>query len=65
MFEDEPRTCHQSAKKEKEKEKYIFFIRVMDFIHYKESLMLLRTYVAAFDYLFYKDYISNKKELIG
>jgi hypothetical protein len=58
MFEDEPRTSHQSAKKEKE---IFFFIRVIDFIHYKESLMLLRTYVAAFDYLFYKDYISNKK----
>ena len=58
MFEDEPRTYHQSAKKEKE---IFFFIRVIDFIHYKESLMLLRTYVAAFDYLFYKDYISNKK----
>jgi hypothetical protein len=59
MLEDKPRTCHQSAKKEKEKN--IFFIRVIYFIHYKESLMLLRTYVAAFDYLFYKDYISNKK----
>jgi protein involved in ribonucleotide reduction len=57
MFEVEPRTYQQNAKKEKN----IVSLRVMDFIHYKKSLMLLRTYVAAFDYLFYKDYISNKK----
>jgi len=57
MFEVEPRTYQQNAKKEKN----IVSLRVMDFIHYKKSLMLLRTYVAAFDYLFYKDCISNKK----
>jgi hypothetical protein len=57
MFEVEPRTYQQNAKKEKN----IVSLRVIDSIHYKKSLMLLRTYVAAFDYLFYKDCISNKK----
>jgi hypothetical protein len=38
MFEVEPRTCQQSAKKEK---KNIVSLKVIDFIHYKEFLMLL------------------------
>ena len=59
MFEVEPRTYKQNARKKKKKN--IVSLRVMDFIHYKKSLILLRTYVAAFDYLFYKDCISNKK----
>ena len=37
--------------KVQEKKKNIVSLKVMDFIHYKESLMLLKTYVVAFDIL--------------
>jgi hypothetical protein len=47
MFEGGPRICQQSAKRKKD----IVYLKFMDFIHYKKSLMLLRAYVEAFDLL--------------
>ena len=45
------------------KQKYIVSLRVMDSIHYKESLMLLRTYVAAFDLLILQVFHIKQEEL--
>jgi hypothetical protein len=44
-FEVGPRICQQSTEKKKD----IVSLRVMNSIHYKESLMLLEAYVAALD----------------
>jgi len=48
---------------EQEKKKNIISLRVMDFIHYKESLMLLRTYMASFGILVLQEFHIKQKEL--
>jgi hypothetical protein len=45
--------------------KNIVSIRVMDSIHFKESLMLLGTYVAVFDLLILQGFHNKQEELVG
>jgi len=47
-----------------ENRKHIVSLRVMDSIHYKESLMLLETYVAAFDLFILQGFLIKQKGLI-
>jgi hypothetical protein len=43
----------------------IISVRVIDFIHYKKYLILLRTYVVAFDLLILQGFHIKYEELIG
>jgi hypothetical protein len=45
-------------------EKDIVSLRVMDFIHYKESLMILGTYVTTFGLLILQGFHIKQKKLI-
>ena len=47
------------------KKKNIVSLRVVDFIYYKESLMLLRTYVTAFDLLILQGFYIKQEQLIS
>jgi hypothetical protein len=48
-----------------QKLKILVSFRVMDSIHYKESLMLLGTYVADFGLLILQGFYIKQEELIG
>jgi len=56
--------CLESASKV-QNEKYIIFLRVMDSIHYKKSLMLLGIYVTTFSLFILQGFHIKQEELTG